>query len=182
MNGAPTFGWYYRASGDYAPAWTGVPFLYNFLVSNMESGPVGTEISPETAEMGDIIQLGRRDGTFYHTLIVTGMCDGVPLVCAHDNDALDRPLDSYTYDRARAVHISGVRIFLSGEDCCFAGMLAGDSVFPNAASADVLACDPAPTEIEASEDMTADAPPADILPDDFVMPIEDPAREESATD
>ena len=34
MNETPTFGWYYRAQGDYAPAWTGVPFLYNFLIDN----------------------------------------------------------------------------------------------------------------------------------------------------
>lgn len=193
MNDTPTFGWYYRAPGDYAPAWTGVPYLYNFLIANMDVGPIGTEIPVESAEMGDIIQLGRQDGTFYHTLIVTGMRDGVPLICAHDNDALDRPLDSYTYDRARCVHIDGVRIPVPVTDCCFEGMLSGTTIFPNEDASIALYCLPQDTENEEmpeignepdSTDMAmmpdavpAELPqqprPADILPEDFVAPLPD---------
>ena len=185
MNETPTFGWYYRAQGDYAPAWTGVPFLYNFLIDNMDVGPYGTEIPIESAEMGDIIQLGRSDGTFYHTLIVTGMRDGVPLICAHDNDALNRPLDTYVYDTARCVHISGVRIAVPASDCCFAGMLAGTSIFPTPQSTATLSCFPyfdeaIPDDTDVSEpddilppDEEAPVPserPVDLLPDDFVLP------------
>ena len=32
MNFTPTFGWYYIDPDQKAPAWTGVPYLYNFLV------------------------------------------------------------------------------------------------------------------------------------------------------
>ena len=187
MNETPTFGWYYRASGDYAPAWTGVPFFYNFLTGNMGVGPFGREIPVESAEMGDIIQLGRQDGTYYHTLIVTGMRDGVPLICAHDNDALDRPLDTYVYDRARCVHIEGVRISVPSVNCCFAGMMQGTSIFPTAESTAALSCFPDHDDgltdgAEASD--IPDTPetvgteevspqrPADVLPADFVRPEE----------
>lgn len=196
MNETPTFGWYYRAQGDYAPAWTGVPYLYNFLTDNMENGPFGTEIPIESAEPGDVIQLGRRDGTYYHTVIVTGMRDDVPLVCAHDNDALDRPLNTYTYDLARCIHIDGVRFSIPAGDCCFDGMIAGTSIFPNEAAAASLSCFPMqpadeipPDDSDASEGIgqtedTADARddvmrdaaiavrPADRLPEGFV-PVTD---------
>ena len=33
MNFTPTFGWYYIDPDQKAPAWTGVPYLYNFLVA-----------------------------------------------------------------------------------------------------------------------------------------------------
>lgn len=168
MNETPTFGWYYRAPGDYAPAWTGVPYLYNFLTDNMDVGPFGTEIPVESAEMGDIIQLGRRDGTYYHTLIVTGMRDGVPLICAHDNDALDRPLNTYTYDRARCVHIGGVRFSIPATDCCFDGMLSGTSIFPDAQATAALSCFPLRTETDNAEmpiPDISDAPPAQMPSD-----------------
>ena len=195
MNETPTFGWYYRAAGDYAPAWTGVPFLYNFLTENMDVGPFGEEIPVESAEPGDVIQLGRSDGTFYHTLIVVGMRDGVPLICAHDNDALDRSLSTYTYDRARAIHILGVRILIAASDCCYEGMLTGTSIFPSPASAAALSCLPqemrtedTPNAAGSSDqpDSMPEAPmaeerletereprPADILPEDFVFPQSD---------
>lgn len=201
MNETPTFGWYYRVPGDYAPAWTGVPYLYNFLIDNMDVGPFGTEIPIESAEMGDIIQLGRRDGTFYHTLIVTGMRDGVPLISAHDNDALDRPLDTYTYDQARCVHIAGVRFRIPMTDCCFDGMISGTSIFPSSESAAALSCYPEgiavdespanpstnpsadsaepPTEeiqdIPAPETVTMR--PADVLPENFIAPMPDPSSD-----
>ena len=190
MNGTETFGWYYRAPGDYAPAWTGVPYLYNFLTSNMEDGPIGMEIPVEEAEPGDVIQLGRNDGTYYHTVIVTGMRDGVPLICAHNNDALDRPLNTYTYDRARCIHITGVRITLPAWDCCYPGMLSGTSIFP--AGTESLSCyppdmaagagvaaeaapesavQPPQTSAEPESIPDAEAPlPADLLPPDFVLP------------
>ena len=193
MNETPTFGWYFRGTDDYAPAWTGVEYLYNFLTGNMGVGPIGREIPIESAEMGDVIQLGRQDGTFYHSLLVTGMRDGVPLVCAHDNDALDRPLDSYIYDRARCIHIEGVRISIPSENCCFEGMLSGTSIFPTPQSADALSCviteDGAAGETDngdASDDTPVDTVtdrPADVLPPDFIIPGTDtPPTDVSAGD
>ena len=140
MNGTPTFGWYYRNANDYAPAWTGVPYLYNFLTTNMENGPYATEVTAEEAEVGDIVQFGQGDGSYYHTLLLTGTENGVFLVSAHTNDALDRRLDTYTFDRARYLHILGVRFEIENDDCCFEGMMSGTSIFPSAAQRRALSC------------------------------------------
>lgn len=109
MNYTPDVGWYYISISDRAAAWTGVTFLYNFLTTNKETGPFAGEVTAEEIQTGDVIQLGRSDGSFYHSLIVTGTFPSI-LVAAHSNDALDRPLDTYVYARARFLHIEGVRI------------------------------------------------------------------------
>ncbi len=128
MNETPTFGWYYRGPGDYAPAWTGVSYLFNFLITNMEAGPIGVEVPPAETEPGDVIQLGYADGTFYHTLIVSAKTDTEIYVCAHTNDVLDRPLSSYTAaETARGIHIHGIR-FEAGTDACFDGLYMGTSL------------------------------------------------------
>ncbi len=110
MNYTPVFGWYYVSLSDRAPAWSGVEFLYNFLTTNTSVGPFGREVSQAEIQPGDIIQLGRADGDFYHTLVVTETTPQI-LVCAHTNDALDRPLAAYNYYTARFLHIDGVRIW-----------------------------------------------------------------------
>ncbi len=140
MNLTPTFGWYYDAPGQYAPAWSGVPFLYNFLIGNMEEGPFARETDRAGVEIGDLIQLGMGENDFYHTLIVTGVRGEDLLVSAHNNDALDRPLSTYTYERARFLHIAGVRIRIPEVDCCFDGVYAGTSVFPSAATTEAGTC------------------------------------------
>ncbi len=108
MNYTPTFGWYYRTLSDRAPAWSGVKFLYQFLVNNSSAGPYAHEISCKDAQVGDIVQLGKGNGHFYHTSVIN---ETVPdlLVCAHTYDAIDRPLSSYDYEIARFLHIDGVR-------------------------------------------------------------------------
>ena len=109
MNYTPDFGWYYISIQNRAAAWTGVTFLYNFLTTNEGLGPFAREVSEEEIRTGDVIQLGRADGSFYHSLIVTSVFPQI-LIAAHSNNALDRPLESYTFDRARFLHIEGVRI------------------------------------------------------------------------
>ena len=39
MNYTPTFGWFYKSANDRTPSWTGVEYLYNFLVNNEGAGP-----------------------------------------------------------------------------------------------------------------------------------------------
>ena len=181
MNETPDYGWYFRAPGNYAPAWSGVEFLYRFLISNMESGPFGEEVPVTAAELGDIVQLGTREGKFYHSLMLTGVSDGVFTVCAHNNDALDRRLDSYMFERARFLHIDGVRFVIPAYDCCYQGLLAGESVFPTEAQRRVLSCIPAASAEDVHGNASVDTPqrflkdtptegvqrPADILPPDF---------------
>jgi len=107
MNYTPTYGWYYRSANDRSPSWTGVEYLYDFLVSNEGVGPYAREVSRSEAQPGDIVQLG-RNGDWYHTLVIVATSPTI-LVCAHTYDALDRPLYTYNYETARFVHIEGVR-------------------------------------------------------------------------
>ena len=110
MNYTPTFGWYYISPNDRAAAWTGVKFFYNFITANESAGPFAREVSADELHPGDVIQLGNADGVYYHTLIVTGADENGYLVSAHSIDSLDRPLSTYVYDRARFLHIEGIRI------------------------------------------------------------------------
>lgn len=108
MNDTPTFGWYFRSVNDRSPSWSGVPFFYQFMVSNNGVGPRAIEADGSDLEPGDVIQLGNSAGEFYHTLLVTGVRNGTYLVAAHTNDAFDRPLSSYTYATARYLHITDI--------------------------------------------------------------------------
>ena len=109
MNFTPVLGWFYRSSYDRTASWTGVKFLYNFLVNNQGIGPYARVVSREEAEPGDIVQLGTESGDFYHSPVITAVTPTI-LVAAHTYDALDRPLSSYVYGSVRFLHIEGVRI------------------------------------------------------------------------
>lgn len=109
MNYTPDTGWYYRSLNDRAPSWTGVEFLYDFLINNKSIGPFAREVGYDEARMGDVIQLGDAQGDFYHTLIIV-QTEPEILIASHSNDALDRPLSTYNYYTARFLHIEGVRI------------------------------------------------------------------------
>ena len=109
MNYTPTFGWYYISLNDRAPAWTGVEYLYNFLVNNEGAGPFAEEVSLEKLEVGDIVQLGTATNDFYHSPVVVRIANGRIYVAAHTFDAFNRPLNSYNFAKARGIHILGVR-------------------------------------------------------------------------
>ena len=108
MNYTPVAGWYYRSSSDRSAAWTGVEYLYNFLINNKSVGPFGHLVTANEAKPGDIVQLGTQDGHFYHSPVITAVSPNI-LVAAHTFDALDRPLSSYLYAVARFIHIDAVR-------------------------------------------------------------------------
>lgn len=109
MNYTPTFGWYYINVNERAPAWTGVEYLYNFLTTNEGAGPFGREAPLGELEPGDIVQLGRATGDFYHTPVVVAVRKDAIYVAAHTYDAYMRPLSSYNYSKVRGIHIEGVR-------------------------------------------------------------------------
>ena len=75
----------------------------------------------------DVVQLANEEGVYYHTLLVTGFDDTGYLVSAHTNDALDRPLSTYTYADARFLHIEGVRMQIPDRyrPDCFRDFIAG---------------------------------------------------------
>ena len=122
MNYTPTYGWYYISPDSRSPSWSGVNQLYDFLIGKPEFadanggiGPFATEArNNREIEIGDIIQLSNSRGQFYHTLIISEFTEGDVLVCAHSDDALDRPLSTYNYSGLRVLHVGGIRISYTG--------------------------------------------------------------------
>lgn len=108
MNHKPTFGWYYYSAENRSPSWTGVVYLYNFLVGNKGAGPFAAVVGKEQAQPGDLVQLGGPSG-FYHSPVILATSPEI-LVAAHTFDALYRPLSSYVFQQARFLHILGVRV------------------------------------------------------------------------
>lgn len=98
-------GWYYSDANNKSPSWTGVEFLYNFLIQNKYEGPKGKEILKEELQLGDIIQLSFDGNIFGHTLIVSKIDNIEIYVCAHTIDAKNRKLDSYNYKKIRYIMI-----------------------------------------------------------------------------
>ncbi len=109
MNFTPTFGWFYRSVNDRTPSWTGVEYLYNFMVNNRGKGPFAEEVTTDKLEAGDIVQLGLATGDFYHSPVVVRITRGQIYVAAHTYDAFDKPLSAYSFAQARGIHILGVR-------------------------------------------------------------------------
>lgn len=109
MNFTPDYGWYYRSPGDRAAAWTGVEYLYRFLTGHSGPGPRAEVVLPHQTLPGDVIQLGREDGRWYHSMVVLENnpdrgWNGI-LIAAHSNDSLFRPLSTYQFAAARGLHI-----------------------------------------------------------------------------
>lgn len=109
MNFTPTFGWYYNSANDRTASWTGVEYLFNFLVSNEGAGPFAEEVELDKLEIGDIVQLGSATGDFYHSPVVVSVHGGHILVAAHTYDTYGKPLYSYSFAKVRGIHIIGVR-------------------------------------------------------------------------
>lgn len=109
MNFTPVFGWFYKNANDRTASWTGVEYLYNFLTTNDGVGPFAEEVDVDKLEIGDIVQLGRITGDFYHSPVVIGFRRGQILIAAHSYDAFGRPLSSYNAAVTRGIHILGVR-------------------------------------------------------------------------
>lgn len=107
MNFTPTFGWYYINSTQRSPSWTGVQYLYNFLVNNTGPGPFATEVPKNKIQIADIIQLGTSE-RFYHSLFVNAITKDNIFVASHDFDAYMRNLNTYSFEKIRFLHIIGV--------------------------------------------------------------------------
>lgn len=109
MNYKSVYGWYYNSSHDRSASWSGVQYLHDFLTSNKNQGPYAAETDRHSAEVGDIIQLGKSEDYFYHSPVIVEISGNDILVCAHSFDAYMRPLSTYEYKTIRFLHIRGVR-------------------------------------------------------------------------
>ncbi len=135
MNYTETFGWYYITSSDRAPAWAGVDEFFNFITgapefvaANGGTGPRGFDVRDAAdIEIGDVIQLQNAEGQFYHSLIISEITDNDILVCAHSDDALDRPISTYNYASLRVIHIERAIIDLNF-DSTFQNLIDGLSL------------------------------------------------------
>ncbi len=99
MNYKMTFGWYYNSASDRTPSWTGVNFLYDFLLSNKGGGPFAHETDVTQMQVGDVIQLAFVPNHFVHSLLVIDVGDGPSLteilIATHTDDSDYRPLSDY---------------------------------------------------------------------------------------
>lgn len=114
MNPRPTFGWYYYSLNNRAPSWTGVDFLYQFLMNNHGIGPVAVETDISHIEPGDIIQLSFDGQLFRHSPVVVSVGQ-IPstsniLVAAHSYDVDNHPLQQYIYQNIRFLHITHINM------------------------------------------------------------------------
>lgn len=117
MNPTPVFGWYYFNANDKAPAWTGVPYFYNFMTREEQSpGPIGFEVDRDHLDLlkaGDFVQLGfsSKGSGYRHTPIIVEIRRPATLhtilVAAHSENSDNRPLDTYDYYDLRFIHITG---------------------------------------------------------------------------
>ncbi len=112
MNYTPVFGWYYISADNRTASWTGVQYLYNFLVGNDGVGPTATEVPLDKIMPGDIVQLGYFSGDFYHSPVVVRVTGSEIYVAAHSIDVYDKPLSAYNAARFRGIHITGVNVEL----------------------------------------------------------------------
>jgi hypothetical protein len=107
MNYSNPFGWFYKSPKLRSASFSGVEYLYQFLMRPKQGrGPVAVETPIESLEVGDIIQLSFDGTKFGHSLLVV-QSGSDPKIATHSMDSLDRPLSSYIYAKARGLHITG---------------------------------------------------------------------------
>ncbi len=114
MNHTPVYGWYYIDSYNRSPSWTGVNYLYNFIVNNHGPGPFAERVDIRNVKPGDIAQLSFiGDGFFNHSPVIvhTGTPPALDniLVAAHTDDQDNYPITGYSWVDIRFIHILGVR-------------------------------------------------------------------------
>ena len=102
-------GWFYSSLSSRAPAWTGVSFLHDFLLSNKGVGPFGIRVELNQVDVGDVIFLEKPNSDLFHTLIISKIINNEIFVCSHTRNALDMPLNYFSYSKTHCIHIEGVR-------------------------------------------------------------------------
>ena len=107
MNYDRNHGWYYINGNNKSPSWTGVEFLYNFLIKNKGIGPKGKERKIDNLEIGDIVQLSFNGHIFSHSLIVVKSGNNInnTLIAAHTYDIFGKSVAEYGFEKYRCIHI-----------------------------------------------------------------------------
>ncbi len=109
MNYKKHIGWYYNSVNDRSPAWSGVEYLYNFLINNKSVGPSAVIVDRGNIQSGDIIQLKFSGmSNFSHSLFVVDKDENEIYVATHTDDSYHRALLTYQFEKIRFLHISKV--------------------------------------------------------------------------
>lgn len=108
MNYNQNGGWYYINGNNKSPSWTGVEFLYKFLISNKATGPKGKAADIEKLKIGDVIQLSFNGVSFEHSLIVVqnGNTVNNTLIAAHTYDTFGKSVAEYGFKKYRCIQVS----------------------------------------------------------------------------
>lgn len=109
MDFTPVYGWHYTDAYRRTASWTGVEYLYRYLLGLDTGRPCATLTALEAVRPGDIVQLAFSERRFQHSPVVVAVESGEPkgiFVAAHTSDAYHRPLSTYTYSAVRPIHIS----------------------------------------------------------------------------
>ncbi len=114
MNYTKDIGWYYINGNNKSPSWSGVEYLYKFLIHNQGVGPQATETIQNKIEIGDIAQLSFDGIKFAHTLVIVNIENkytksGIQ-IASHTLDSFNKSISEYTFQKIRWIHIERVGI------------------------------------------------------------------------
>lgn len=113
MNYTKDMGWYYINGNNKSPSWSGVEFLYQFLINNKSVGPYGRNAKQEEMELGDIAQLSFDGRKFEHTLVIVNIENRFSLsgikIASHTYDSFNKAISEYSFQKIRFIKIEGVR-------------------------------------------------------------------------
>ena len=86
-------------------------FLYQFLINNKGIGPYAKNVKIHELELGDIIQLSFDGKTYGHSMLVVQKGTSLDKigVATHTFDSYNRKVSSYTFQKARFIHIVEIR-------------------------------------------------------------------------
>ena len=112
MNYKKDTGWYYINGNNKSPSWSGVQYLYQFLINNKEIGPQAIEINQKEIEVGDLAQLSFNGKGFAHTLVIVKIENKFTLngikIASHTFNSLDKPISEYHFQKIRWIHIQKI--------------------------------------------------------------------------
>lgn len=105
MNYKKHTGWYYNSINDRTASWSGVEFLYQFLINNKGVGPKAIATDKSKCVKGDIIQLSFDGITFGHSLIIVDKIEDNIYIASHTEDNYYKNLSLYHYEKIRFLHL-----------------------------------------------------------------------------
>lgn len=112
MNYAKDGGWYYINGNNKSPSWSGVEYLYQFLIKNNTSGPQAVETTQNKIEIGDIAQLSFDGEKFGHTLVIVNIENKFTLrgikIASHTYDNFNKAISEYNFKKIRFIHIKKI--------------------------------------------------------------------------